>query len=183
MFNVHWNCDLDAVDSCVPSYSFQRLDRPDSFWPGFEYKYSNLRNEIVDKESLEKKDTADALSEAEKIMVRDLYSVTGIRFLFLTDGVGCRFHFQTLTVNIGAGLAILAVAAIVTDAVLMYLPWSGEMSVRNRNGKWIKLPAKDALYGIKVENANLDHGRVDYFLPGEKMVKDGADEAFLSKVS
>ena len=170
------------MSSCVPSYTFQRLDRPDSFWPGFEYKYTNLRNEIVDKNALE--EGLDETSEAEKIMVRDLYTVKGIRILFQTTGVGCQFHFQTLSVNIGAGLAILAVAALITDAVLMYLPWPGEMHVRNRDGKWIKVPAKDALYGIKVQNARLDKSRIRYYLPGEILDdKGGEDAPLLDKIS
>ena len=178
LFSVHWNCDLDSVSSCVPEYAFQRLDRPDSFWPGFEYKYTNLRNEIVDKKALT--DGADDVAEAKKIMVRDLYSVKGIRILFQTTGVGCQFHFQTLSVNIGAGLAILAVASIITDMILMYLPWPGEMSVRNQDGKWINVPAKDALYGIKVQNAKLEKNRVRYFLRGEEQ-HAGEDEPLIDK--
>ena len=92
LFSVHWNCDLDSVSSVCSEYTFQRLDRPDSFWPGFEYKYTNLRNEIVDKKALT--DGADDVAEAKKIMVRDLYSVKGIRIFISDHGRGLSISFS-----------------------------------------------------------------------------------------
>jgi len=154
LFTVDWDCNLDTIDEdgCVPSFDFQRLDRPDSFTPGFEYEFTNL------------------YSNATGGMVRDLYTVRGLRFLFQTTGRGCNFDLATLSINIGAGLAIVAVASVVTDALLLYLPWPGTMQVRDSTGKWITVPSRQAYYGVKVDNVLFREKdkRIDVRRPGEK---------------
>lgn len=71
---------------------------------------------------------------------RDLYKVYGVRFIFLTSGIGRKFNIVPLFINIGklefviqiwfenplfqisgSGLALLSVATIISDTIALYL--------------------------------------------------------------
>jgi len=153
LFTVEWDCDLDddPEKNCEPEYESRRLDRPDTFARGFNYHAISIRHELVSPDSVT---SAEARAEAERVVVRDLYHFNGIRILFKTTGVGCKFDFATLTINVGAGLALVAVAAIITDQLLMRFPfWPGVVKIIGPDGKVQTVDKTTALYGIKVSEA------------------------------
>ena len=63
----------------------------------------------------------------------------------------------------------------------MYLPWPGEMSVRNHDGKWINVPAKDAHCTeskLKMQTREEPHSS---FVRGEEVNEEGEDEPLIDK--
>jgi len=94
-----WDCDLDEpLEECNPEFRFQRIDGEEgTISSGF-----NFRTITYDTDE----------------QTRYLAKLMGIRFVFLTEGSAGKFNFAALTVTLGAGLAYLAIAAVVTDLVL-----------------------------------------------------------------
>ncbi len=98
---VTWNCDLDMSWShCHPKYDFERLDDPES--GGHNFRFAKFY----------RKDQTE---------YRDLVKAYGIRFDVIIKGTGRRFDIVSLVNNIAAGLALLTVATIVCDFVILYI--------------------------------------------------------------
>jgi len=53
--------------------------------------------------------------------MRDFYKFTGIRILFISEGLGTVISFASVVLQIASGLALLALASIITDFVMLYL--------------------------------------------------------------
>ena len=99
---IKWNCDLDYdfLSHCRPVYSFRRLDRPDAkIAPGWNFRHSHY------------------FSNDE----RTLYKAYGILFVMDVQGRAGKFSFIPLCLNLGAGLALLSVATIICDFIVLYL--------------------------------------------------------------
>ena len=101
--HVDWNCDLDSdPDLCIPKYHFTRLDDPDSpISHGYNFRYSQYH--VIDGERH-----------------RTLTKAFGIRFSVLVNARAGRFLLVPLLVKFGAGVALMVVANIWCDLMLLY---------------------------------------------------------------
>ncbi|CAG5135767.1 unnamed protein product [Candidula unifasciata] len=105
---IDWTCDLDySENSCLPEYSFRRLDKGDySISKGFNFRYADHFAMMVNDTS---------------VMYRNLYKATGIRFLVTVQGQAGQFRIVPLLLNIGSGMALLGIATVLCDFVVLYL--------------------------------------------------------------
>eukprot|EP00058_Branchiostoma_floridae_P020335 XP_002605825.1 hypothetical protein BRAFLDRAFT_84310 [Branchiostoma floridae] len=102
--SITWDCNLDYSSShCLPKYSFTRLDKADSkVSPGYNFRYARYYRE-------------------NGTDYRTLIKAYGIRFDVVVSGRAGKFNIIPLTMNIGSGLALLGVATILCDIVVLYL--------------------------------------------------------------
>ncbi|CAH1232931.1 P2RX4 [Branchiostoma lanceolatum] len=102
--SITWDCNLDYSSSyCLPKYSFTRLDKADSkVSPGYNFRYARYYRE-------------------NGTDYRTLIKAYGIRFDVVVSGKAGKFNIIPLTMNIGSGLALLGVATILCDIVVLYL--------------------------------------------------------------
>ncbi|KAK6184442.1 hypothetical protein SNE40_006913 [Patella caerulea] len=100
---IQWNCNLDySVEDCVPEYQFRRLDSNDyKLAKGFNFRYAEPYLE-------------------DGVKKRTLIKAYGIRFIVTVEGKAGKFNFVPLFLNIGSGLALLSIATIVCDIVVLY---------------------------------------------------------------
>ncbi|XP_055957799.1 P2X purinoceptor 4 isoform X2 [Patella vulgata] len=100
---IQWNCNLDlSVEDCVPEYQFRRLDSNDyTLAKGFNFRYAEPYFE-------------------DGVKKRTLIKAYGIRFIVTVEGKAGKFNFVPLFLNIGSGLALLSIATIVCDIVVLY---------------------------------------------------------------
>jgi len=106
---VQYDCDLDFGD-CIPEFSWNRIDKSSNrqtFSTGFNYRYADKWTDW--DENLQ-----------QFIEYRNLYKVYGLRFFFLLTGRGGKFNIVPLIVNLGSGIALLAVATLLTDIICLY---------------------------------------------------------------
>jgi P2X purinoceptor 4 len=101
---IRWDCDLDwKLKHCNPKYTFRRLDDPNvGVSPGFNFRFANYYVE----------DGAQA---------RTLYKAYGILFKVVTIGKGGMFDFTTLVLKIGSMIALLGIAVVVSDVIVLYV--------------------------------------------------------------
>ena len=99
MVSSIWNCDFDEdVNECNPEFNFERIDNiNNTISHGFNFR--TVTYDVTKKYRL-------------------LEKLHGIRVLFVVDGTGRKFNFAALTVTLGAGLAYLSVAKVITDLIL-----------------------------------------------------------------
>ncbi|XP_046564647.1 P2X purinoceptor 4-like isoform X2 [Haliotis rubra] len=100
---INWDCNLDhSVDDCVPEYKFRRLDSDDyKVSKGYNFRYAEHYME-------------------ENVRKRTLVKAYGIRFILTVQGRAGKFNVVPLLLNIGSGLALLSIATIVCDVVVLY---------------------------------------------------------------
>ncbi|BFZ18372.1 hypothetical protein BsWGS_21410 [Bradybaena similaris] len=105
---IDWTCDLDYSEkNCLPEYSFRRLDKGDySISKGFNFRYAD---HFVMRDN------------NESILYRNLYKATGIRFLVTVQGQAGQFRIVPLLLNIGSGMALLGIATVLCDFVVLYV--------------------------------------------------------------
>ena len=102
--NIAWDCNFDYKESkCKPSYAFKRLDtfNGNSLASGY-----NFRHPIYFYES--------------NRLTRHLVKAYGILFTVITDAQARRFNIITFLQNLGSGLALLGIASICCDLILLY---------------------------------------------------------------
>ncbi|KAL5017512.1 hypothetical protein ScPMuIL_007101 [Solemya velum] len=125
---IHWNCNLDYdVEDCVPEYQFRRLDSSQyKSAKGFNFRYAHFYMK-EDKE------------------YRTLYKAYGIKFIITVQGQAGKFSVVPLLLNIGSGLALLSVATIICDIVVLYV-----LKAKNiyREKKYLDVKGDDA-YEVK----------------------------------
>jgi len=104
----NWDCDLDRnVNDCSPSVAFHRIDSPlSSFSKGYNFRYTK---------------TYGNYNGTDWTDYRDLYKVYGLRYVFLAGGRGGKFDFVALGTSLGSGLALLGVATLLTDLLVVYI--------------------------------------------------------------
>nr|AFV69113.1 P2X receptor [Lymnaea stagnalis] len=133
---IDWTCNLDqSVDNCLPEYSFRRLDRGDYVISrGFNFRYA-------DKFAVKENNTF--------VQYRNLYKATGIVFVVTVQGKAGKFSFFPLVINIGSGLAMLALATIACDIIVLYL-----LKARNfyRDKKYLDVQGQDAFRILEEES-------------------------------
>jgi len=127
---IDWSCNLDnSVDQCLPEYTFRRLDIGNfSVSKGYNFRYA-------DKYSVYKPETK------QLEMHRDLYKAYGVYFLISVQGVAGKFSVVPLLLNIGSGLALLGVATVLCDILVLYV-----LKSRNfyRGKKYLDVKGHDA---------------------------------------
>jgi len=99
---LDYSCDLNSgswQNNCQPEFKFMRIDTS-NFSSGFNYR------RIVE----------DPTSPTRK-----LYKLWGIRVIFHVHGMGGKFNVVPLFTAIGAGMALMSIATIITDFVLQHL--------------------------------------------------------------
>ncbi|XP_026989343.1 P2X purinoceptor 4a isoform X2 [Tachysurus fulvidraco] len=99
---IRWDCDLDLSEkSCVPQYTFRRLDNkdPDNVALGYNFRFAKY------------------FKNAEGQEIRTLIKGYGIRFDVMVFGTAGKFNIIPTLLNIGAGLALLGLVNVVCDCI------------------------------------------------------------------
>lgn len=101
---IKWDCNLDkSIDECLPEYQFKRLDDENSpISPGYNYRFAQYYVE-------------------DGIKYRTLTKAYGIKFEILVNGRAGKFNIIPLLTNLGAGMALLGIATVWCDFIVMYL--------------------------------------------------------------
>uniref|UniRef100_A0A2K6EM76 P2X purinoceptor n=1 Tax=Propithecus coquereli TaxID=379532 RepID=A0A2K6EM76_PROCO len=103
---VNWDCNLDrAAALCLPKYSFRRLDTRDvdhNVSPGYNFRFAKYYNDFAGNEQ------------------RTLIKAYGIRFDIIVFGKAGKFDIIPTMINIGSGLALLGVATVLCDVIVLY---------------------------------------------------------------
>ncbi|RDD40737.1 P2X purinoceptor 4 [Trichoplax sp. H2] len=100
---IRWDCDLDFGDSkCLPEYTFQRLDNPNvTLSPGYNFRFP-------------------IYYQIDNTQHRTLTKAYGIRFIFIVFGQAGKFNIVPLLLNLGSGLALLSIATVLCDIIVLY---------------------------------------------------------------
>jgi len=105
-----WDCNLDkSPDECDATMQFRRVDEPNpkkTFSPGYNFRYTS---------------TYQSLENGQYVQRRDLYKAYGLRFVFLVAGTGGKFDFVTMVTSLGSGIALLSIATVIIDIMLVYI--------------------------------------------------------------
>ncbi|KAF6017928.1 hypothetical protein EB796_023793 [Bugula neritina] len=100
---IQWSCNFDfSTTQCKPVYKFKRLDNKYNSAPGYNFRYP-----IYYKE--------------HGHLRRQLVKAYGILFLLKTEATARAFDFKTFILNIGSSLALLGIAKICSDIVLLHI--------------------------------------------------------------
>ncbi|KAM7441494.1 extracellularly ATP-gated cation channel [Porites harrisoni] len=101
---ITWNCNFDSLAySCEPKYSFRRLDDSKALTAeGYNFRYANYYVQ-------------------DNVLYRTLFKAYGIRFMILVYGQGGKFSVIPLFLNLGSGLALLGIATVLCDIVVLYV--------------------------------------------------------------
>lgn len=103
---INWNCDLDkAASHCVPKYTFRRIDNKDperTVAPGYNFRFAKY---------YQSPDGTD---------FRTLIKAYGIRIDIMVFGKAGKFDIIPTMINVGSGLALLGVATVLCDIIVLY---------------------------------------------------------------
>lgn len=101
---INWDCDFDSLTySCQPKYTFRRLDDADApIAAGYNFRHARFY-------------------EKGGKLHRTLFKAYGIRFVVMVYGQGGKFSVVPLFVNLGSGLALLGIATVLCDVVVLYV--------------------------------------------------------------
>ncbi|KAM7539862.1 hypothetical protein Aperf_G00000034487 [Anoplocephala perfoliata] len=107
---IEWNCNLDyAEEQCLPRYIFRRLDDFDSpVGNGWNFRFSHHYVE-------------------DKVRKRNLIKAYGIQFFITVYGRGGKFHLLTFSMNLGSGLALLGIATVLCDMIVLNIARKREL--------------------------------------------------------
>merc|ERR1712176_850202 len=108
-----WNCDFDLDDDeCNPTYKMKRIDdTPNTVSIGYNFR------------------TVDYNPTQEFRVLKKLY---GIRVIFIVEGKGGKFDWVALSTTLGAGLAYLGIASIISDIILENFLEESKTYVKNK---------------------------------------------------
>ncbi|XP_037367098.1 P2X purinoceptor 4 isoform X2 [Talpa occidentalis] len=103
---INWACNLDrAASLCLPQYSFRRLDTRDlshNVSPGYNFRFAKYYKDLTGTEH------------------RTLTKAYGIRFDIIVFGKAGKFDIIPTMINIGSGVALLGVATVLCDIIVLY---------------------------------------------------------------
>ena len=137
---VNWDCNFDLDESaCKPTYSFARLDNFHSsdISAGYNFRYPILYTE-------------------NGVQKRQLVKAFGILFVLHTHAKARAFDTTTFMLNVGSGMALLGIAAIVSDIILLNIHKSRHFF------KKFKMEPKVTIEQRKcATHANGDHPRAE----------------------
>ncbi|XP_056008746.1 P2X purinoceptor 4-like isoform X2 [Ostrea edulis] len=122
---IKWNCNLDlSEENCLPEYSFRRLDSSTyKISKGYNFRYSkNFKFENGTE-------------------YRTLYKAFGIKFVISVSGQARKFAPVPFFTNIGSGLALLSIATVICDIVVLYVL---KAKVVYREKKYLQVVGDDA---------------------------------------
>ena len=125
--DISWNCDLDHdfMSHCKPLYQFSRLDNPQAkIGPGWNFRRADYFNENK----------------------RTLYKSYGINFVVNVHGEARKFNFIPTLLNLGAGLALLSIATIICDVLVLYCHKNREYY---QEKKYLQVDGEDAFRGFR----------------------------------
>ncbi|XP_076106813.1 P2X purinoceptor 4-like isoform X2 [Mytilus galloprovincialis] len=132
---IQWNCNLDLSESdCVPKYIFRRLDSSDyKISKGYNFRYAKYYKE----------------NDTE---YRTLFKAFGIKFILSVTGEAGKFNLEPFLINVGSGLAILGMATVFCDIVVLYF-----LKARNlyKDKKYLQVVGDDAYKPIGVDRKPL----------------------------
>ena len=118
--NIYFDCDLDmGVEKCGPRIPFEvmRLDTPNSeLSRGYNVRWITA----VGSEGPTEKDTPDAIFDVGGD-TRTVVKAFGPRIRVQVSGKGRRWDLMMMTTTLGAGLALVGVATLVVDTLLLYV--------------------------------------------------------------
>ncbi|XP_013395825.1 P2X purinoceptor 4 isoform X2 [Lingula anatina] len=98
--NIQWDCNLDYDPKyCLPLFTMRRVDEKTDIAPGLNFRHAYHYVEHGQP-------------------ARTLIKAWGIRFVITVSGKGGKFSIAPTLRNIGAGLALMAMASVVCDIVL-----------------------------------------------------------------
>lgn len=103
---IAWNCDnLErGIEHCNPAYSAKRLDDPKvGISPGYNFRYATYYQ------------TENGTD------YRKLIKAYGILFKMDVIGEGGMFDFFTLVLKLGSMIALLGIAVVISDVIVLYL--------------------------------------------------------------
>ncbi|XP_053376258.1 P2X purinoceptor 4-like isoform X1 [Mercenaria mercenaria] len=122
---INWDCNIDYnVEDCIPEYSFRRLDSDeDILSKGYNFRYAHYYKDQTGVET------------------RTLYKAYGIKFIVTLQGKAGKFSVVPLIINIGSGLAILSVATILCDIMVLYIL---KAKYLYRDKKYLQVEGDDA---------------------------------------
>jgi len=137
---IHWDCNLDHhEDECVPEYSFRRLDSDaDELSKGYNFRYAHYFN---DKNGTE---------------TRTLYKAYGIKFIVTLQGKAGKFGIVPLILDIASGLALLTLASIVSDIVVLYVVKARTVYRENKYHNVVGADAYKGYMGTEIDESHLD---------------------------
>ncbi|XP_029778689.1 P2X purinoceptor 4 [Suricata suricatta] len=111
---INWDCNLDRTAAlCLPRYSFRRLDTRDvdhNVSPGYNFRFQADVNLGF----------AKYYSDPTGTEHRTLIKAYGIRFDIIVFGKAGKFDIIPTMINIGSGLALLGVATVLCDVIVLY---------------------------------------------------------------
>ncbi|CAG2238292.1 P2RX4 [Mytilus edulis] len=129
---IQWNCNLDLSESdCVPKYIFRRLDSSDyKISKGYNFRYAKYYKE----------------NDTE---YRTLFKAFGIKFILSVTGEAGKFNLEPFLINVGSGLAILGMATVICDIVVLYF-----LKARNlyKDKKYLQVVGDDAYKQLDDQN-------------------------------
>ncbi|XP_068749679.1 P2X purinoceptor 4-like [Montipora capricornis] len=119
---INWDCDFDPLTyTCQPNYSFVRLDDSESpIAPGYNFRFARFY-------------------EKDGMLYRSLFKAYGIRFVVMVYGQGGKFSIVPLLVNLGSGLALLGIATVLCDIVVLYVV-KGKTYYRTQKYQYVQDP-------------------------------------------
>ncbi|XP_012586528.1 PREDICTED: P2X purinoceptor 4 [Condylura cristata] len=104
--HIRWACNLDrAAALCLPRYSFRRLDTRDpghNVSPGYNFRFAKYYRDPMGTER------------------RVLTKAYGIRLDVIVFGKAGKFNIIPTMINVGSGLALLGVATVLCDIIVLY---------------------------------------------------------------
>ncbi|XP_071945426.1 P2X purinoceptor 4-like isoform X2 [Antedon mediterranea] len=101
--DIQWNCNLDqSHDKCLPYYRFTRSDWDGKDSNGFNFRWSYYY-------------------KVDGKLYRTLTKAFGILFKIKISGQAGKFSVVPLMLNIGSGLALLSLATVMCDVVVLYV--------------------------------------------------------------
>lgn len=105
---ITWNCDLDMpISHCNPQYSAKRIDTSPletvNNTGGFNFRFAKY------------------WYDSNGIQYRTLVKAYGILFIIELVGQGGKFSFVATILKLGSTIALLGIAAILSDMVVLYV--------------------------------------------------------------
>jgi P2X purinoceptor 4 len=108
------------MTNCRPDYRFRRLDNPHAkIAPGWNFRHSDYYGNNA----------------------RTLYKSYGILFVVDVQGSAGKFNFIPFFLNVGAGLALLGIATVICDIIVLYCMKESDVY---RDKKYLLVKGKDA---------------------------------------
>ena len=126
------DCNLDSSEQCVPALTVARVEAEDSeLSKGFNERtailFSQLQGNATD-------------GSAETKLARELWKRYGIKVRILLTGQARRFDAVVAATRLGAGLALLSVATVIADLLILYV-----------------LPRRSEYYSHKFDEVYINH--------------------------